>query len=216
MPNLETIVTPKGALKWVNISGVGKPPVGGEGAFTYVASLVLSKAEAQPLIDNIKSMYETNKDGKHALKSLGFKPCTSDGKVTTVDGPKKPDGTVPQIPQETADTTHFSFNFKTNTVFKNGGIKEIPVYNASNEVVNIGNKKIGDGSVGCISGKLAYYTYGADDGISMYLNFIQLLEFVEYKAEAGFQTQEGSFEKVEEEVSGFETQTSGAPKAKLD
>ena len=89
---------------------------------------------------------------------------------------------------------------------------EIPIGNAKGNRISLGGKKIGNGSFGSITGAAGVYDAGKGaQGVTLYLNAIQITKFVEYIQEAGFDAQEGDFEGVEP---AFDEVSSGDSEAK--
>jgi len=156
---LKKIMTPVGELLWVYHSGEGKEDLSGR--WQYVATLALEGEAAEDLKMQINNFWAENKPKKHNKppKSLGFKP------ETDADG------------NETGRTL---FIFKTSTTFPNGEKKVINIYNAKGNKIALGDKKIGNGSTGRISGYMGIYESPGGVGVTLYLNSIQLKKFIEY------------------------------------
>lgn len=187
--------TPKGELAWVNISGEGKANM--NGSMQYVASLVIdpkNNADHQAYIDQINAFWDENKPKfmgeKRKPKSLGYSfsdpKRDEQGDVIRDDEDKvvyDPEGKV-------------SLSFKTSVSFPDGSTKVVRVFNAKAKEVALGNKKVGNGSIGYISGAMDIYTVKdgkgkeIDAGVTLYLDAIQLTKFVEYSADAGFEADE--------------------------
>ena len=185
------ISTPVGKLMWVNISGTGKDNFNKDFK-EYVASVVISEENSKELRDQINNFYVKQKGKKKQPKSLGFKPCTKEGK---------------KIENDDDVASHFAFNFKTRTEFKDGKTKKIAVYNSNAKKVDIGDTVIGNGSEGAISGNMSCYTNGPNSGVSLWLNAVQLTKLVEYESDAdvGFEIvdAEDAFIALEDSDTGF-------------
>lgn len=191
MADLIKVSTPIGKLMWVNITGQGKLNFNEDGR-EYVASVVLSKKAAKPLLDAIKEAYDLEHQKGKTLRSVGYKPCDEDGKADE---------------DEDEDGEYYSFNFKTSTTFQDGKSKKITVFNSKAQKVDIGDTRIGNGSEGAISGSMRYYINGKSDGMSLWLNAVQITKLEEYIEDAGFEEQgDGGFEGVEDEETGFKGQ----------
>jgi len=188
------INSPKGELAWVNITGEGKENMSGK--LQYVASLILDPKNVpahQEFIDKIDEFWADNKPqfmGKRKAKSLGYSLCDplrdAEGQPIRDEEDKvkyDPDGRV-------------TVSFKTATTFPDGSTKIVRIFNAKNKEVALGNKKIGNGSVGFVSGALDIYEVtdskkkSIDAGVTIYLDAIQLVKFVEYSSDAGFEAVE--------------------------
>lgn len=195
---LVNVVTPVGELYYVNISGQGKENYNEDG-YEYVASVRLEGEEAKKLIALIDEEAEKMPDGK-ILKSKGYKQLVKSEEGTlrspTVSKPKQPDE---------EDSGIFEFQFKTGTTFADGKPKKINVYNANAEKINLGDRRIGNGSIGAISGKMRGKVYKKEFSVSLFLNAIQLVKFIEYTEDAGFEAQEAEdgFVGVEDKETGF-------------
>jgi hypothetical protein len=214
---MQKFKSPKGTLEWVTISGEGKENLSGK--LKYQADVVLdpkNNGVHQAAIDAIDAFWAENKPKgyRKKAKSLGYYlhdvEKDADGEpVFNEDGEKvfDPDGKV-------------ALKFSTDTVFaKSGDAKVIKIYNAKANVVSLGDKTIGNGSEGYISGMMAIYKNEnkgvlVDAGVTLYLNAIQLTKFVAYEgADAGFEADEdeGGFTGVDEDAD-FESVESDTPK----
>ena len=78
------------------------------------------------------------------------------------------------------ETGKVEFFFSTGTTWPDGSQKKIKVYNSKGSEVNLGDKKVGNGSVGRISGNMAIYDVAGNQGINLYLNSVMITKFVEY------------------------------------
>lgn len=127
----------------------------------FSASIIMSKEEATPLMTELKEMF-LSEHPKKKPQSMGFK---------------------------TLDDGNIEFRFKTNATNKNGDKKVINCVDAYKKpFTNKGN--IGNGSIGKISGTAIVYANGANVGVSLYLNAIQVLKWDEYIADDGFDLEE--------------------------
>jgi len=153
MANVKNVTTPRGEIRWAIISGKGKTDL--KGRDIYTVDLVLSEEEAAPLIEEIQDYWEENKPkGAKAPKSTGYKQLA--------DG-------------------NYSFTFKTSTSYPSGDPKVIKIYDAKARPTELGDKRIGNGSIGRIAGAISVYDAGpASRGVTAYLDSIQLLKFLEY------------------------------------
>lgn len=207
MSDLVKCVTPVGELHYVNISGQGKQNYNEDG-YEYVASIRLSGEKAEKLIADFDAIAETMPAGM-TLKSCGYTEVVKDSegklRVPTKNKPKTDDE---------EGTGVYNFTFKTNVTYGDGRPKKITVYNDGKkspngkpQIVNLGDRKIGNGSIGAISGVLKGSPYKKEFSVSAYLNSIQIVKFEEYIGDAGFDAQDdGEFDGAfEDEESGFES-----------
>lgn len=148
--------TPKGELKWAFISGQGKTDL--QGRQIYTADVVVPIEEAQETIDKLNALWEEHKPkGAKDAKSMGYK----------------------------ADETNVTFTFKTSTTFPSGDAKEILIYNSRAQRVEF-KDKIGNGSLGRVSGMASVYDAGvAARGVTLYLDAIQLIKLIKYETAGG-------------------------------
>jgi hypothetical protein len=182
------LTTPKGKLLWVNIVGQGMLNFN-ENGNNYTASIVLSREDSKDLRESIKSHYMEEKQKGNTFVSNGYKPCDEDGVAIDSDS-----------------SDYFIFNFKTNTVYPDGTQTVIDVYNSSAKKVELGDTRIGNGSIGAIGGSMRYYSVKKKDGVSLFLNNVQIISLVEYAESSGFEASEGGFTGVEDPATGFTPQ----------
>lgn len=219
MANGEKTVTPKSDLVWIKITGEGEENMSGK--MQYLASIVLDPQNDEihkAYIAKIDAFWEANRPAeKRKAKSLGYylndpllnkageKQYDEDDKLI-----KDPDGKV-------------LVTFKTGTTYPDGKKKVIKIYNSKNKIVSLGDAIIGNGSVGCLSGAMGMYVNKnnktkkiTDAGVTIYLDAIQLIKFVEYTGgDAGFASEEEEgFEGVDEDA-GFEGEETTATKPRL-
>ena len=180
MSNVSKFKSPKGTLEWVTIDGDGKENLSGK--LQYVANVVV-EADS-PVIAQIEKFWEENKPAgfKKKAKSTGIYPHTTDSGEKDEDGKPiyKEDGKV-------------YLAFKTGTTFPDGSTKKVQIYNAKARKVELPEgTKIGNGSIGIISGAMGIYQNktpkGAlvDAGVTLYLDAIQILKLEEFTTDAGF------------------------------
>jgi len=186
----------QGRLMWMFIDGEGKKDL--QDNFKYTAQVVLSAEQAAPYVEAIEEFWEANipatwkataKDVKtdKSLKVGGPKPAHSLGYLENDDG-------------------DFVFNFKTNPTYVDGTQKVIDIYNLKANKISLGGKKIGNGSLGALSGIMSIYQGGGNCGVTFYLNAVQLRKFVEFSTDAGFDAidEEGGFEGVDNSMAEFD------------
>lgn len=165
------VTTPKGTLQWAFINGAGKENLNGD--MQYTVDLVTSREEAAPLIKQLEDLWEESKPKTaRQAKSMGYKEAKED-----------PDSIV--------------FTFKTKTTYPSGDPKRVDVFNAQAQKINFpDDKKIGNGSIGRVSGMAAIYDAGKlGAGVTLYLNAVQLIKLIEYAGGSGdFAAEDGGFE----------------------
>jgi len=174
------VTSPIGDLMYINITGQGKENYDGDG-YDYVATVDIPKEEAKSFMKEIDTFLEDNKPSKaHKLRSLPYR--------TSKDNDKIPKGIV-------------RFNFKTQTTFESGDTRKINLFNKDNERRSLPEgTKIGNTSRGRISGKITIYKGKKDYGATLWLNGIQILKFVEYIEDSGFDEADGDFDNFDENL----------------
>ena len=202
----EFVPTAEAELAWVFIDGEGKADLNGK--MRYVASLkVKSDTDGcKALKEAISTFWKENKPKGGKLKSSGYRTeMENDGEKTDDNGD--------QLKKETGFTM---FNFWTGTAFQDGNKRKIDIYNSKGNKVSLQGKKIGNGSKGAISGTMAIYDNGPSaQGVTLYLNAVQLTKFVEFSGDAGFGEEDGEFDGVDsefDEVTSAEETTEASPR----
>lgn len=183
MSEIHKTTTPQGKLVWVMVSGLGKPNYNEDG-YEYVASIILGAKEATPLLEQIQDVYDKAHLKDKKLKSLGYKVCDENG-VFTDNG------------------KFYCFNFKTKTKFNDGKTKNIAIYNSKVKKVDLGDTRIGNGSIGAISGNMKYYINGREDGVSLFLSAVQIIKLEQYSEDVDFIPQAEGFEGITDLDTGF-------------
>lgn len=188
MSDLVNVVTPVGKLHYVLISGQGKLNYN-EDAYNYVATVNLTGADAEGLKAKIDDVLGEVAKGK-TIKSKGYRELLEDD-----EGIYTPTKNTAERDAKAKKTGIWAFTFSTGVKFADGKQKKISVYNSANPPtrINLGDKRVGNGSKGAISGKLQRYEKGKEVGVSLFLNAIQLVDFIEYVGDAGFDAQEGGY-----------------------
>ncbi len=158
------VTTPKGELKWASVTGAGKKDLQGRDIFSVAIEMPLERAT--PLVDEINGLWESDKPkGAKDPKSTGF-PIADDGQTV-------------------------KFTFKTSAVYPSGDPKEVAIYDAKAQRTKV-TDKIGNGSVGRVSGMASIYDAGvAARGVTLYLDSLQLIKLVRYEEAASFDVEEG-------------------------
>lgn len=172
------IQSPVGDLEWIFITGKGKKDLKGNDRYSANVVMDSDNPTCQSMKEEIEIFWQENKPKKvKTPKSLGFRPVLDDNDE---------------------DTGKTSFSFWTGIVFPDGQPKVVKVFNAKGAEVALGNKKIGNGSRGRIKGVMDIYQNGAEAGVTLYLNGIQLTKFVEFTGGVSFD------ETEDDEGEGFE------------
>lgn len=219
MAKPQTIKTKAGTLNWVTFNGDGVETL--SGAMKYQATLVFPEdsAECKDLKAKIDAYWKDNKPAgfKKKPKSTGYRAEMQ--KVLDENGKEQldEDGEVMYEP-----TGNVAFTFSTSTTYPSGDAKIVNIFNAKGNKVDLGSKKIGNGSVGNISGAMGVYSVRSkqnaitDAGVTLYLNSIRLLKFVEYTVDEQWDEEDGW--TGEGETEGWEGEPadgSEAPKVRL-
>lgn len=156
--------TPKGELKWAQITGAGKKDLQGRDIFSV--DIEMSADVAKPAMDTIDALWESDKPkGAKDPKSTGYR-VAEDGQTV-------------------------KFTFKTSATYPSGDPKEVTIYDAKAVPTQI-TGKIGNGSVGRVSGTASIYDAGvAARGVTLYLDAVQLIKLVRYEESTTFDVEEG-------------------------
>lgn len=179
-PEKGFMTTPFGEFMYVNITGQGKPNFQ-KTDFNYVASVIIAGKEAKAVQKEIDDYIEENKPKKLKIRK-DHKPYK-----THKDNEKIPKGSI-------------QLDFKTGTTFASGDKSVINIYNGKKQIVQLTEgTKVGNGSVGRISGKIEIGSDAASWWCSFWLNSLQLKTFVEYEENSGFdEIDDAEFENFEE------------------
>lgn len=193
------IITPKGRFEWVFITGEGKKNKRGIGK--YQCSLVMDEASAKPLIDEIEAFWKANAPKgarRDKCNTMGYRKHSvrSDEVDEYGDPIYKEDGLI-------------EFFASTGTTWPDGKPRKVKTYNAKGKPVELGDRKVGNGSEGKISAIMDVYDVEGNYGVNLYLDAIQLSKFVEFSGETDF----GVDEDAEDGFDGFEEDSFEAPAA---
>jgi len=200
----EKMVFGPGTLEWTFITGDGKlntlknPPLR-----EYKTTLSVGHERAKILATKIFDFWEANKPKKFdEPNSLGIKfQNKSDGEQVDSDFWKKFCVAYKRrLLDAPFDDEDIKFNLSTRTEFKDskGNSKpcKIHVKNAKNKTISL-SESIGNGSVGNVSAVMAIYETDTTAGVTLYLKAIQLLKFVPYDEDDGFEEQDEETEGLE-------------------
>lgn len=197
---LVPIVSPIGELHHVNISGQGKENYDKDG-YEYTATVRLTGERATAMKAIIDDQIEQKMPSGDVLKSPGYKELVKDSEGNL----RSPSVRKPKTDDEELSGV-FAFSFKTTTDYGAPEYKpkKIGVRNANAQPVSLGDKRVGNGTIGAASGKMRGSSYNGDYSLTLYLNAIQIVKFVEYVGDDGFDSSdEGDFEGVEDDDTGF-------------
>lgn len=173
--------TEPGELAYVTISGEGKENM--NGVMQYVANIIFEQdsKEFQRLKADIEAYWAEN-------KPAGFKrPAKSNGiyyndPILGEDGEPEYDEDGKKLYDKEGK---MRLTFKTGTVWPDGKPKKVRVYNSKNAGVSLGDRLIGNGTIGALQGKMGIYVNEQkgkviDAGVTLYLDKVQIRKFVEY------------------------------------
>lgn len=186
MAQVTPFKSPVGDLKWVVFNGEGKENMSGK--MKYTADLVLpaDDEKALALKASLDAYWEENKPAglppKKPAKSMGYR--MEKEPILDAEGNKQYDDEGKVLSRETGNIV---FTFQTDTVYPSGDPKVVAIFNAKGNKVDLGQKKIGNGSQGQISGAMGLYVIKTKDkvtdaGVTLYLNSIRLTKFVAFEA----------------------------------
>jgi len=174
------VQSPIGTLMYVMVTGQGKENFEGTG-YDYQCCVDVPEKEADQFIDLIEDFVEEN-EPKNTERAGSFYRTSED--------------------DDTIDPGMIRFTFKTQTEFtdKKGNIKdtEVAILDAAGQKVKLPEGKlIGNGSTGRAIGTAVIWERGnrkkAEFGVSLYLNKVQIKDFVPYEGETVDAIEGGSF-----------------------
>ena len=175
--------TPLLPLSWVNISGQGKLKMnadddGKPSNYNYTATVIYPD-EKTMLVDKKKfdTFWRENKPQGCTKQNYDmFKPeMVAD---LDADGNEQHDEDDALIKKPTG---RWTLAAKTVTVWpKDNKPNKVKVLRANGNPLDLGDKAIGEGSIGVIHGQVGINVYAGNEGLAFYLNAVQLKKFVEY------------------------------------
>jgi hypothetical protein len=172
--------SPIGNLMYVMVTGQGKENFEGTG-YDYQCCVDVPEDEANQFIDLIEDFVEDN-EPKNAERAGSFYRTSED--------------------DDTIDDGLIRFTFKTQTEFtdKKGNLKdtEVAILDAAGTKVKLPEGKlIGNGSTGRAIGTAVIWERGnrkkSEYGVSLYLNKVQIKDFIPYEGETVDAIEGGSF-----------------------
>lgn len=176
--------SPVGDLMYVMVSGQGKENYDGDG-YEFQVCVDVPNAEADKYVDEIEDFLEDNAPKAGEQASSPYKTIEDDDTI--------PEG-----------VTRFTYKTKTEFTDRKGVTKDTVV----DILDSSGNKTklpdgifIGNGSTGKAIGKLVLWERGnrkkTEYGASLYLNKVQIKDFVPYEGETVEEIEDGSFKGFE-------------------
>ena len=205
MPN-EKYVSEKGELQWIFIDGEGVKDLNGNLKYKASVRFKVGSPEASATQAKIDAFWASNKpSGADEPKSTGFKEEVVKDKETGVK----------------TKTGFMVLEMKTGVSFQDGKNKVIKIYNSLAKPVSLGTDKIGNGSVGHLSGAIAIYKQPASSGVTFYLDAVQVKKLVKYEGSVKLAEPEEEGWTGGDEDTGFtqeptpETPATDKPKLKL-
>ncbi len=191
--------SPLGELSWVYITGNGKRNYNDDGDI-FSATITLAGDAVTEEKARIDAFYE-----EHQIKGATKE---ADGYyhpyVLDKDGEKIPlkdakDKVIPKMFEQNEDL--LCIVYKTGITWPDGKPKVITTYNAAGEKVSLGQTRIGNGSTGCLAGQMSMFDRGGgkEDGVTHYLNAVQVATLVAFEGGDNFDKHEGGFVGVDEE-----------------
>jgi len=185
--------TPLLPLAWVSISGTGKLKMNKEdnqdpSNYNYTATVIYpdeaSMAKDKAIFD--KFWRENKPKGCTKQNYSMFKP--EKAPTLDADGKEQHDEDDAIIKHETG---RFTLAAKTITHWpKDGKQNVVKVLRANGNPLQLGDKVIGEGSIGVLHGTLGINAYSGNEGLAFYLNAVQLKKFVEYTGSDGVEAED--------------------------
>ena len=176
--------TPLLPLSWVSITGDGKLKMnkdgsGGPSDYNYTATVIYPDEEAMK-VDKAKfdKFWKENKPaGLTKQNYTMFKPEMEPD--LDANGKEQHDEDDALIKRATG---RWTLAAKTITVWpRDNKPNKVKVLRANGNPLDLGDKQIGNGSVGIIHGSVGINAYAGNEGLAFYLNAVQLKKFVAYE-----------------------------------
>ena len=169
--HFEAVVTPLGEFEWVFITGMGKENFNKDG-YEYTTDVILEGELAEQFKADILAYFHDEFGARAKPKTTGFKD-EDDGRTR--------------------------FTFKTKTTKRDGTARKIVVGDSRGKPMDLGDRKISNGSTGVVHGALGTYENGSNKGVSLFLNKVQLLDFIPYEGDTAMDElgAEGGYEEPE-------------------
>jgi len=175
--------TPLLPLSWVNIAGQGKLKMNKEdngepSNYNYTATVIYPD-EAAMKVDKAKfdKFWRDNKPAGCTKQNYDmFKPeMVADLDAQGNEQHDEDDALIKKA------TGRWTLAAKTITHWpRDGKQNKIKVLRGNGNPLDIGDKVIGEGSIGVIHGSVGINAYSGNEGLAFYLNAVQLKKFVEY------------------------------------
>ena len=169
--------SPVGKLERVFVTGKGYQAKAKPGRAAkdpkYQASVVVTKEVAAPFIKQINDYFAENREKWMKIadaQTIGYRNHS----VPT--GEKDPETDMPIYKEDGL----IEFFASTNTTWPDGQERKIKISNAKGREVNLGDKRVGNGSEGRFSAIMRLYNVEGNFGVNLYLDGLQFKKFVEY------------------------------------
>jgi len=208
MPKLR-VTTPKGELQWVFISGEGSfNELSDKYEYKATLRLPIESPEAIAFKQKLIDLWENSEEKKAYDEAFAKAKPAMQAKFEI-----HPGYTI--VEDDNGNPTGFiDFKFKTNTEFetkKGAQATKIDVYNAQAKKVDIGDTKIGNGSIGKIAGTAITWQRADGGGVSLYLSSIQIIKLVEYVDNEFGEEEDGDFVDAD----GTSNEFTGTPSSEV-
>ncbi len=178
-----TFKTPLLPLSWVSITGDGKLKMNRDGSngpsdYNYTATVIYpDEASMKADKQTFDTFWRENKPKGCTKQNYDmFKPEMAPD--LDKDGNEQFDEDDALIKKATG---RWTLAAKTLTAWpKDGKPNIVKVLRGNGNPLNLGDKEIGNDSIGIIHGAIGINAYAGNEGLAFYLNAIQLKKFVEY------------------------------------
>ncbi len=178
-----TFKTPLCELQYVSINGKGKKKYDPTNSlddddaknFQYVATAILTEKQATAIKKILTDFWRANKPaGSTKQKYDLLKPYTTKTEELDEDG-----DAIKEAVLDDDGKPLYTMMFKTGTVWPDGKAQAIKVLRANGAPLRLGDKVIGNGSIGVIHGKIGVNGFGGNEGLLAFLSAVQLKKYVE-------------------------------------
>jgi hypothetical protein len=182
--------TPLCEFRWVNISGEGKLKYDRTNSldkedranYQYVVTAVLTEEQADKVRKQLQEFWKNNKpQGATKQKYEILKPLLK--KVTDEHGKVVTDEDGEPLREQEKDSNGnllYEMMFKTGAVWPDGTPQVIKTLRANGSPLNLGERRIGNGTIGVVHGKIGINGFKGNEGLLAFLSGVQIKKFVEY------------------------------------
>jgi len=179
------IQTPVGDFNWMFISGEGRENDNGQMRYSASVYFESMTPKLKDFISKLDAFWAENKPkGARKPKSNGVYQEIKLVDDTQPEGFRlSQKGYGAPLDEDEEATGRFIISAWTGVEMPDGKKKHVLTFNAKGTKVDLGERKLGNGSRGALKVAGGIYENGTNKGISLYLNGVIISKFVEYVGE---------------------------------